>query len=387
MKLINRASYIDKLMSNLRTNQIKILTGVRHAGKTSILSMFQDRLVSSSIATDDIIYIDFEGAGLSFITESATLYDFLTSRISQNELKYLIFDEIQGIKDWQKVILALKMDFNVDIYISLSRASGLSKLGKDVVKIEVLPLSFKEYQMFSASDEEQDKNKVLSDYLTMGAMPTKSNTNDIFYSIIAQDVLIANKIADNAMMMWLIRILMSEMGKTHSYNSLCKILSEVVEKAPAVRTVESYVRMLIEAHLFYSVPVFDLKDSHKLSRYAKYYPVDLAFYSLIMGKPDPHDTHILESVIYFELLRLDVTVSTCKIGQKKVAFLAESEDNKLYIHVTDTLGNDSKAKAIMAPLRSINDHYSKWILTLDESYGHSNDGLRVSNINEFLLED
>ena len=301
-------------------------------------------------------------------------------------MKYLILDEVQRIKDWQKVVLALKMDFNVDIYISLSRANGLSELGNDVIKIEVLPLSFKEYQMFLASDEEQDKNKILSDYLTIGAMPTKSNTNDVFYSIIAQDVLIANKIADNAMMMWLIRILMSEMGKTHSYNSLCKILSEVVEKAPAVRTVESYIKMLTEAHLFYSVPVFDLRDSHKLSRYAKYYPVDFGFYSLIMGESDP-DTSILESVVYFELLRLGVNVSTCKIGQKKVAFLAESEDNKIYIHVTNSLGDEKKAKMIMAPLRAINDHYSKWVLTTESPYTHSTDGIRIGSIIEFLTDD
>ena len=240
--------------------------------------------------------------------------------------------------------------------------------------------------MFLGSNDEQDKSKIFNDYLTIGAMPTKSNINEVFYSIIAQDVLIANKIADNAMMMWLIRILMSEMGKTHSYNSLCKILSEVVEKAPAVRTVESYIKMLTEAHLFYSVPVFELKDSHQLSRYAKYYPVDFGFYSLIMGKSDP-DTSILESVVYFELLRLGVNVSTCKIGQKKVAFLAESEDNKIYIHVTNSLGDEKKTKKIMAPLRAINDHYSKWVLTTESPYTHSTDGIRVGNIIEFLTDD
>ena len=144
--------------------------------------------------------------------------------------------------------------------------------------------------------------------------------------------------------------------------------------------------MLVESHLFYSVPVFDLKDSHKLSRYAKYYPVDIGFYNLIMGNTGI-DTNKLESAIYFELIRIGVNVSTCKIGQKKVAFLAESEDNRIYIHVTERLGNEKKAKSIMAPLRAINDHYSKWVLTMEGVYTHSTDGIRVGNIIDFLTDD
>ena len=390
MEFIDRPHYTNKLMNNLRNNQIKLLTGVRHAGKSSILSIFQNKLINSGVEPEDIVYINFESGDYAFITESVSLYEFLTSKISQTKLTYLILDEVQRIKEWQKVIVALKMDFNVDIYISLSRASNLNELGKAVINIEVLPLSFKEYQQFKGITIEKgsDKRTIFNEY-TETAMPIQDHSilNEIFYSIIAQDVLIVNKIADNSMMMLLIRILMSEMGKIHSYNSLCKLLSEVVEKAPAVRTVESYIKMLVEAHLFYCVPVFDLRDSHSLSRYAKYYPVDLGFYELIMGKQTIDNTNILESVIYFELLRIGAKVSTCKIGQKKVAFLIESENNKLYIHVTDSIVNEIKFKAIMAPLRAIKNHYSKWVLTLDTNYMNSPDGIRIGNITEFLMDD
>ena len=180
------------------------------------------------------------------------------------------------------------------------------------------------------------------------------------------------------------------MGKVHSFNSIGKILSEIVEKAPAVKTIENYVNMLLETRIFYSVPVFDFKNAHSLTRYAKYYPVDLGFYNILTSSTDKYNIHILESVVYFELLRLGVKVSTCKVGNKKVAFLAESEDNKIYIHVTDSLvknGDKHNEKEIFAPLRAISDHYSKWVLTLDKGSSHSGDGIRVSNIIDFLLEE
>ena len=201
----------------------------------------------------------------------------------------------------------------------------------------------------------------------------------------AQDIFANNKIADNSMMILLTKLLFTEMGKVHSFNSISKLLSEIIEKPPAVRTIENYVKMLVDSNLFYCVPVFDIKNNYSLTRYAKYYPVDLGFYSLIMGEHDLSDIHILESVVYFELLRLGVKVSTCKIGNKKVAFLAESNDNKIYIQVLNSLTD--KAKDIFIPLRSINDHYSKWILTIDKVYSHSEDGIRISNIIDFLLEE
>lgn len=390
MKLMDRPLYTNKLMNNIRNNQIKLLMGVRRSGKTSILSIFQNKLINSGVDPSNIIYIDFESGDYTFITESVSLYEFLTSRISQTNLTYLILDEVQRIKDWQKVITALKMDFNVDIYISLSRANNISELGKNVTKIEILPLSLKEYMQFRdiPVEENSDNRAAFDEYLNT-AMPIQDRAllSDIFYSIIAQDVLIFNKINDNSMMMLLIKILMSEMGKIHSYNSLCKLLSEVVDKAPAVRTVESYIKMLLESHLFYCVPVFDFRDNHNLSRYAKYYPIDIGFYKLIMGEQSIDNINILECIIYFELLRSGAKVSTCKIGQKKVAFLIESDDNKLYIHVTDSIINDIKFKAIMAPLRAIKNHYSKWVLTMDKSYMNSPDGIKIGNITEFLMDD
>ena len=394
MKLMNRSLYIEKLVSYIGSREVKVLTGVRGAGKSSIFATFQQRLLYRGINSGNIIYIDFEQIEYGFITDSIALYEYITNKIKPNDEYYLILDEVQQVKDWQKVVIALKMDFNIDIYLSSSGRNLIDnefrrQLKHKPIEIEVLPLSFKEYRNFTDPDGLKDIKESFDEYLRFGGIPVQPQyIKDTFYSTMAQDVFIPNKIADNSLIVLLVKILCTEMGKIHSFNSIGKILSEIVEKAPAVRTIENYINMLIEARIFYSVPVFDFKNAHSLTRYAKYYPVDLGFYNLLTSSAD--DIHVLESVVYFELLRLGVKVSTCKVGNKKVAFLAESEDNKIYIHVTNSLTNNNdkhNEKEIFAPLRAISDHYSKWVLTLDKGSGHSGDGIRVSNIIDFLLEE
>ena len=396
MKLMNRPIYIEKLTGYIGSREVKILTGVRGVGKSSILATFRQRLSYRGINAGNIIYLDFEQMEYSFITDSVALYEYITNKIKLNDEYYLILDEVQQVKDWQKVVIALKMDFNIDIYLSSSGRNLIDdefcrQLEHKPIEIEVLPLSFKEYRNFINTEGLKDTKEVFDDYLRLGGMPIQSQyIKDTFYSTMAQDVFIPNKIADNSLIILLIKILCTEMGKVHSFNSIGKILSEFVEKAPAVRTIEHYISMLLEARIFYSVPVFDFKSAHSLTRYIKYYPVDLGFCNLLTSPTNNYDTHILESIIYFELLRLGVKVSTCKIGNKRVAFLAESEDNKIYIHVTNSLvkNNDrNNEKEIFASLRAISDHYSKWVLTLDEGSSHSGDGIRISNIIDFLLEE
>ena len=396
MKFADRMLYTEKLISYLGSREVKVLTGVRGAGKSSILALFRQILSDKGIGTEKIIYIDFEQIDFTFITDGVTFYEYITGIIKPQEQYFLILDEIYRVKDWQKVVIALKLDFNVDIYLSSSGRYLIDdefrgQLEHKIIEIEVLPLSFKEYRNFTDPEGLKDIKESFNEYLRVGGMPMQSRyVKDIFYSTLAQDVLIPNKIADNSLIMLLIKILFSEIGKVHSFNSIGKILSEIVDKAPAVKTIENYIKMLLEARIIYSVPVFDFKNAHSLTRYAKYYPVDLGFYHILASMPGEYDIHSLESVVYFELLRLGVKVSTCKVGNKKVAFLAESEDNKIYIHVTDSLlNNDYKfnEKEIFAPLRAISDHYSKWVLTLDKGSSHSGDGIRVSNIIDFLLEE
>lgn len=396
MKLIDRSLYTERLVTHIGSREVKALTGIRGAGKSSILTLLRQRLSDKGVSDDKILYIDFEQSDFAFIVDSIAFYEYITGIIQLEEQYFLILDEVHKVKDWQKVVIALKLDFNVDIYLSSSGRNIIDdefrgQFEHKPIEIEVLPLSFKEYRQFTDSEKLQDIGKAFDDYLKFGAMPVQPQyVKDIFYSTMAQDVFIPNKIADNSLIMLLIKILCTEMGKVHSFNSIGKILSELVEKAPAVKTIENYVNMLLEARIFYSVPVFDFKNAHSLTRYAKYYPVDLGFYHILTSATNKYDIHTLESVVYFELLRLGVKVSTCKVGNKKVAFLAESEDNKIYIHVTDSLmNNDHKRneKEIFAPLRAISDHYSKWVLTFDKGSSHSDDGIRVSNIIDFLLEE
>ena len=391
MNLTDRSLYTEKLLAYTQRNEIKILTGVRGVGKTTIINLFHQLLLTRGVDENNVIRIDLESIEFCFTTDGRALYEFISSKIAKSQKFFLLIDEVQRVSDWQIVIAALKDEFDIDIYITNSGSNIINeKLIKQLhhkpIEIHVLPLSFKEYKSFYNSDNSIDIDKLFSNYLKQGSMPTFfSNLRNVFFSTMAQDIFVLNKIADNSMIILLAKILFTEMGKIHSFNSISKILSEIVEKPPAVRTIENYVKMLVDSKLFYCVPVFDIKNNYSLTRYAKYYPVDLGFYRLIMGEHDLSDIHILESVVYFELLRLGVKVSTCKVGNKKVAFLAESDDNKIYIQVLNSLTDNTKD--IFNPLRSINDHYSKWILTVDKVYSHSEDGIRVSNIMDFLLEE
>ena len=389
---MDRSLYTERLLQSMNKKEVKILTGVRGVGKTSLLNLFHQKLLENGVKNENIIRINLESIEYNFTENGSILYDFINQKIKKEEKNFLLIDEIQRVDDWQSVIGTLKAESDIDIYISSSGKNIIDnklikKINHTPLEIQVFPLSFREYCKFHKSDESIDKEKLFADYLKFGSMPVKfENLRELFFSTMAQDVFIKNKIADNSIMLLLTKILFTEIGKIHSFNSISNILSEIIPKPPAVRTIENYINMLVDAKLLYSVPVFDVKSNNRLTRYAKYYPVDLGFYSLIMGEHNLYDVHILETVIYFELIRLGVNVSTCKIGNKKVTFLAESDDNKIYIHVTNNIIMKD-VKSMFLPLRSINDHYSKWIMSLDEKYYHSNDGIRVSNIIKFLLED
>ena len=400
-KMMERPFYIKKLLDNMKYTEIKILTGVRGVGKSYILNLFYQKLIENGISSDNIIRIDLDSIEHCFISYTMTLYEFISDKIINTDRTFILIDEVQKIPNWYEPLAELKSNFNVDIYISSSGPNIIDnkcceKLKHRPIEIEILPPSFREYQSFFKPESPEELNNLFDSYLYLGSMPIllehkkTEYLKDIFYSTAAQDIFAVNKIAESNMILLLAKVLFVEIGNVHSFSSLSKILAEITGKALAVRTVENYVNMLVAAKLFYAVPVFDAKNNYSLTRYVKYYPVDLGFYSVIMGNHNIHDVHILESVVYFELLRFGVKVSTCKVGNKRVAFLAESTDNKMYIHVTNSLNdtqNNQNSKDIFAPLRSINDHYSKWILTLDRIYSHSEDGIRVSNIVDFLIDE
>ena len=367
MKLIERPIYTEKLLKLINHNEVKILTGVHGAGKSSIIKLFQQKLILRGVEYTNII------SDINDLTEN-------------KKRTYLFIDDIRQIKNWKKVISDLKLNFDVDIYINNSGKSVIDDelcqmLGHKPIEIEVFPLSFKESQSFLSFDE----------YLIYGGMPallttkTDYDIRNIFYSTLAQEVFMVNKIADNAIIISLIKMLLTEIGKIHSFNSLSKLFANFTDRLPSVKTIENYIKMLIDSKLFYAIPVFDIKNNMNLIRYAKYYPVDLSFYKIMFDNPYDCSEKFLESIVYFELLRLGTKVSTCKIGNKKVAFIAENEDNKIYIQVTKSIkGNE---KNIFEPLRAINDHYSKWIITLDKVYSHSHDGIRIINLIDFLIDE
>ena len=399
MNLFDRNLYIDRLFELKDNNKIKFLTGVRGSGKSSIFTLFTQKLIDSGVDEFNIIRLDLESSEHCIMDSHLTLYEYISISMKHIEKAFILIDEIQRIKGWQMAIHAIKKKFNADIYLSSSGTNIINddlfrQLEDEPIEVKVLPLSFKEFKQ-SIDFFIEDINELFYTYLYVGGMPElihkkrDCNLRNIFYSNLAQDVFAVNRIADNSVIIELAAILCKEIGNIHSFNSISKLLAESTGKASSVKTIENYIKMLTDAKLFYSVPVFDTKSNNSLTRYAKYYPVDIGFYRLLTGEYNLQmniTSQILECVVYFELLRLNVKVSTCKVGNKKVAFIAENEDNKIYIHVTNSLKNVDD-KELLNPLRSINDHYSKWIITLDNIYSHSNDGIRIINIIDFLTDN
>ena len=388
MKLIDRPLYLNKILKHKNNRTITALTGVRNTGKSILLKNFYQRLIDSGVISDNIIQINLESAQFNYMTTGAELYDFIKSSISGNDKIYLLIDEIQRLKNWQSALVSLsnEFEFEIDIYITSSGNLPNENLNQPInlQEIQILPMSFKEYLKFNNLSIESAQDN-LNDYMINGGMFANENAvRNLFFSTLAQDVFAVNKIADAELMMSLIKILILEMGNIISFNSISKKLAANDKKPSAVQTIELYIKMLINAKLFYAVPVFDVISGSNLVRYAKYYPVDLSFCNLFTNVEHLRKIKILENIVYFELLRLGVKVTACRIGKKNTVFLAETEDNKIYIQVTDTL---TKLHYKLSPLHSIKNHYSKWIITLDEEPLQFNEGIRIINIIDFLLDE
>ena len=395
MNLIKRPLYLKRLKKFIDRDEIKILVGIRGAGKTSLLNLFAEDLLSSGVAPTNILRLDFDAPSLRTIDTPGKLYDFISGQMSGEGKNFLLPDEVHRIPDWQKIMARLKEEFNVDIYISRSVALSEEKFFLPSIIVNVLPLSFKEFQNFIPFPDAVTLPEIFSLYLKIGGMPgvvakfpddfaTAAETSDIFSSCLVQDVLPGNKITDFDLLMRLTKKFFEQSGTMQSFNRIAKLFEK---NPPAVRTVENYFETLRRANIFYSVPVFDLKNELPLFRFAKYYPVDTGLQNFIIGN-SPVTSEILESIVFAELLRLGVEISCLRVG-KQIVFEVRRKDlgDKMYINVAENLDDTDKKNSPYQPLRSIRNQFAKWIVTSEENVSDSPDGIKVTNILDFLMSE
>lgn len=406
-ELINRPAYLNQLIQNKDVDLVKIVTGIRRCGKSALLDLFHQYLVESGITESNIIHMNLESLRYRSITDYLTFYDYVSERIAKEGKTYLIFDEPQAVEHWEKAIESFRLDFDVDIYITGSNAYMLSSefstlLSGRYIEIRLLPLSFKEFLTFYEFSESITMEEKFQRYLQFGGMPilreyhfneARSNQalEGIYSTVVLRDVLQRNPQADQATMQKIMLFLCSNIGSITSPNSIGNVLSNEGDiktgkvKNIAGKTVEKYIAMLRSAFIVSSVGRYDVKGKQLLKTLGKNYIVDIGFRNMVLGYRDVDRGHILENIVYLELIRRDYNVYIGKVGETEIDFVAEKPNEKLYIQVTESMQSTETRERELRPLRMISDNYEKIVLSMDHSYINSYDGIKSINLIDWLL--
>lgn len=403
-ELINRPEYLKQLIQNKDVDLVKIITGIRRCGKSSLLDLFHQYLLQSGVLDEHIIHMNLESLRFRNLSNYLNFYDYVSERIPKNGKTYLIFDELQVINHWEKAIESFRLDFDVDIYITGSNAYLLSTefstlLSGRYVEIRMLPLSFKEFLNFYKFDENITIEEKFQKYLQFGGMPilreyqfneARSNQalEGIYSTVVLKDILQRNNQTDQLMLNKIALFLCSNIGNITSPNNIGNVLShegEINNKNIASKTVNKYIDMLRSAFIFYSVGRYDIKEKQLLKTLEKNYIIDMGFRNMLLGYRDADRGHILENIVFLELIRREYRVYIGKVGETEVDFVCEKPNEKMYIQVTETIGSQETRERELRPLRMISDNYEKIILSMDRNYINSYDGIKSLNLIDWLL--
>ena len=399
--MVIRKQYLNRLIEAKDTEFIKVITGVRRSGKSTLLLMFKDHLLNNNVKEENIIHINFESARYDEIKNYKDLYNYVKSKLSKGK-NYILLDEVQNIDSWEKAVNSINVDFNVDIYITGSNAYLLSSelatlLSGRYIEIKMYPLSFKEFLEFNNYDMTKIEDK-FNEYLKYGGLPAITHIkdkpdlimtylNDIYNTIVKKDVLERNKINDIALLENIIRYISSNIGSQISANKISDYLNsnKIVEKSNH-QTVDNYLKMLENAFIVYKAERSDIKSKNILKTLGKYYIADTGLRNIILGFRNIDEGHLLKNVIYLELLRRGYKVSIGKTLDYEVDFVAENVNEIKYYQVSQTIKDEKVKMRELRSLKSISDNYEKTILTMDKTINNDYNGIKVVNIIDFLLE-
>ena len=395
---ITRTEYLNKLIAFKDKQLIKVVTGIRRCGKSVLMEMYQDWLLQNGVEQDQIIAINFEDMDFEELTDYRKLYAYLKDRLVPEKMTYIFLDEIQHVTDFPKVIDSLYIKKNVDIYVTGSNAYMLSSeiatlISGRYVQIEMLPLSFKEYMQSTGSME--DRGIKYTEYLENSSFPyaleLKGHPNEIrdyldgiFNTIVVKDILTRRKIFDPLMLKSVLRYIFDNIGSPLSSKKIADTLTSEGRKVD-VKTVERYLDALIESYIIYPAQRYNVKGKQYLKTLGKYYVVDIGMRFMLLGKRNTDAGHILENVVYLELLRRGYDVYVGKVDSFEVDFVAMNGNNTFYYQVALSVRDADTLQRELRPLLSIRDHYPKYILTMDDDPEEQYDGIRRINARDWLL--
>lgn len=395
--MIAREKYISKINSYRDLEIIKVITGVRRCGKSTLLKMYKNELVANGVSENQITFINLEEIENEKLKDANKLYDFLKTRLIDDKMNYIFIDEVQECKDFQIAINSLFVKENVDIYITGSNAHMLSGelatfLSGRYVTIEVLPLSFEEYLEGTSSNniEEQFRN-----YLRFGSFPFilqfKGNEEQIqnyldglYNTIFKKDIVIRNKITNEEALENVTKFIFDNIGNLTSSKKISDTLTSNNQKV-SQPTVENYLKALVSSYFVYKVTRYDLKGKQHLKSMAKYYVSDMGMRNYLLGYKNKDTGFILENIVYLELIRRGYKVFVGKVGDCEIDFVAQKGSETTYIQVSQTIQDEKTFDREMKPLKAVKDFNKRVVITNDYDMNESYDGIKHINILDFLL--
>lgn len=395
--MIQRPLYINELKSFKDKKLIKVVTGIKECGKSTIFDLYCDYLKSQGVSEEQIIHINLEEHEFDFIEKYNQLYEYVEERMLKDKMNYIFLDEVQRVDMFQKACDSLYIKKNVDLYITGSNAQLLSGelatlLSGRYVEIKMLPLSFKEYISHVGENDLIIKyNKYITESSFPYALDLESNKekraylDGIFNTIILKDIAQRKKISDISMLEDITKFMFDSVGNLCSATKIANTMSSKGRKI-SVPTVESYLNALIEAFVLYKVERYDIKGKQYLSSGAKYYLSDIGLRYYLLGSKKADDGHVLENIVYLELLRRGYDVYVGKTDEKEVDFVAVNEKGEEYYQVSYSVINEETLQRELKPLNSIHDHNPKYLLTMDFTPYTSHNGIKQINVLDWLLE-
>ena len=400
--MIIREKYLNKMIMLKDTEFIKVITGLRRSGKSTLMLMYKDYLLNNQVKEDNIIYINFESAMYDDIKNYKDLYQFIKEKIKKDKV-YLLLDEVQNVESWEKAINSFKVDFDIDIYITGSNAYLLSSelstlLSGRYIEIKMYPLSFKEFLIFNNYDTINIEDK-FNEYLKYGGLPAitliKNNDelvlsylNDIYNSIVKKDIIDRNNLKNTTLLENIIKYLANNIGSPISSTKISNYLnSNKITPNCNHQTIDNYLNMLEKSYIIYKADRTDIKDKSVLKTLGKYYISDTGIRNIILGFRNINEGHLLENVVYLELLRRGYKVSVGKTYEYEVDFVAENPNEIIYLQVSLSITDEKVKDREIRSLENIKDNYEKIILTMDKTINQDFNGIKVMNIIDWLLLD
>lgn len=396
-EIIVRDEYLQALKDFKDKEIIKVITGIRRCGKSTLMMMFQKYLENIGIQANHIITINFEDYDYEELKQANELYKYIKDRILDDNMYYVFFDEIQNVEEFPKVVNSLNLKSNVDLYLTGSNAYMLSSeiatfLSGRYVEVKMLPLSFKEY--VKATGDNKELSLKYQKYLKFSSFPYTMMLDEkeeviiqylesIYSTVMLKDIISRKKITDVMMLESIIRFMFDNIGNLTSTKKISDTMTSDGRKVD-VKTVDKYINALEESFIVYQAKRYDVKGKNYLKTLDKYYVVDIGLRYMLLGSRNADTGHILENIIYLELIRRGYMVYIGKVETEEVDFVAMNSKGIVYYQVAATVRDKSTLTRELRPLQKITDNYPKYIITLDEDPDADYDGIRRINALRFL---